>query len=675
MDFVAALAQVELEFSPATSNSEKVAKFWELLEQSRQASTVSHIRATSNIPDDGHPQVLHDADVMMEAVSRNGIQTEWLEKLFSSSMIIDDKTRRRPPLSRLPCANQDPNVPRICDNAATRFCSACRLVGYCSKTCQKQHWLAHKKDCKDPLRNANWQPDWVTEARAPAFLAPSHLTGWSRHARFGMGQSLWGNMPALDIINATSNEGMDAVLRRDLNLAFVASGDLRHVVRTINALPKDYAGRLSICLNDRSGLIVLRNIVLLGVLGRVPDISEAAEYALHIWYSIFLPAAYTVHVAPMIHKLLNDVLSTTESTVDFTPSSKLTIVVSREIHGAYRMFYGGPTPSPGQANDTFTHLMNAPERVDYRHRYFVRLQPSNRLAMSEWRRSGIILPFGAPNAHLNTPNRWLIGSGGRFFMDDSANPLNGWNIDDVIESGQRHGATKEDIVGCLFFHVRQQLAEFAARLRRFNISIKISAIDARKLARELRSSPDFVQGFDRVEVSNIADKEYVGVSGVLEDWGPLLRKDHKHAAIVGTFMNWPMEVPSAHGESLSMHVATRYVRDIINEHYKDSMLIPLRGDDPRWSVLTMSAVASIDLKLENSSSFLTYLKKFRADEAAQRVGLRRRRRNQIVAPRPFTALGSGIDALPDVKDAEKWYRASALSGLTSLERYVEWVRA
>ena len=43
--------------------------------------------------------------------------------------------------------------------------------------------------------------------------------------------------------------------------------------------------------------------------------------------------------------------------------------------------------------------------------------------------------------------------------------------------------------------------------------------------------------FDRIEVSNILDTNYVGLDVVLTLWGPLLHES-KGAAIIGYFMNW-----------------------------------------------------------------------------------------------------------------------------------------
>jgi len=55
--------------------------------------------------------------------------------------------------------------------------------------------------------------------------------------------------------------------------------------------------------------------------------------------------------------------------------------------------------------------------------------------------------------------------------------------------------------------------------------------------------------FDRIDVSNILDVNYVGINDVLTHWGPLL-KDSRTAALVGYFMNWTFVQPD--GSALSL---------------------------------------------------------------------------------------------------------------------------
>lgn len=54
------------------------------------------------------------------------------------------------------------------------------------------------------------------------------------------------------------------------------------------------------------------------------------------------------------------------------------------------------------------------------------MEPSHRVACMEYRRYGIVLPFGAFNAHFNVPNSTLFSHDGQWLQNDSANPLQGW---------------------------------------------------------------------------------------------------------------------------------------------------------------------------------------------------------------------------------------------------------
>jgi Domain of unknown function (DUF4470) len=74
-------------------------------------------------------------------------------------------------------------------------------------------------------------------------------------------------------------------------------------VRTINELPPDYAGHITILLNDREPMIVIRNILLLMLLGTTKDIPRAAEIALHFWYSAFLRLPHQLQLMGVLKRL------------------------------------------------------------------------------------------------------------------------------------------------------------------------------------------------------------------------------------------------------------------------------------------------------------------------------------------------------------------------------------
>jgi hypothetical protein len=117
------------------------------------------------------------------------------------------------------------------------------------------------------------------------------------------------------------------------------------------------------------------------------------------------------------------------------------------------------------------------------------------------------------------------------------------SIATIIETGKAHGAHSEDIYGCLYFFLSKQLRTLAHRLRKFSSSFTVLNFDARLLPQLIRDNvggglnlPSSIR-FDRIEVSNILDFNYVGIHDVLTLWAPFLQESRK-AAIIGYFMNW-----------------------------------------------------------------------------------------------------------------------------------------
>ena len=57
-------------------------------------------------------------------------------------------------------------------------------------------------------------------------------------------------------------------------------------------------------MNDRDGYVTLRNILMLQVLGRTPNKRRAADIALHLWYSAFMPMVYQAEIASIANEQL-----------------------------------------------------------------------------------------------------------------------------------------------------------------------------------------------------------------------------------------------------------------------------------------------------------------------------------------------------------------------------------
>ena len=142
------------------------------------------------------------------------------------------------------------------------------------------------------------------------------------------------------------------------------------------------------------------------------------------------------------------------------------------------------------------------------------------------------------------------------------------SVEEVIERGKAHGTQAEDIYGCLYFFLSTQLRMLAQRMRKFPISFKLFSTEACALAKAIGEDIFTDMGitsstrFDRVEVSNILDFNYVGTRGVLTAWSPLLGQG-KHAAIVGYYMNWIMVQQDGRAQNASESTTKQLTKQMI----------------------------------------------------------------------------------------------------------------
>ncbi|XP_006455358.1 hypothetical protein AGABI2DRAFT_226828 [Agaricus bisporus var. bisporus H97] len=381
-----------------------------------------------------------------------------------ASYLVDYARRKDAPiyaLKQLLCAKVNVEKSEDCKKPGTFICTKCRLVSYCSKECQTVHWPTHKQDCKDRLLSKDWRPCWAVEGRSPSFLdkgPESQFERWDTE-ELSMGPNLWGNMAAMDIVNLPNNE---ADSTKDLTLAFIASGDLRNVVRTINALPSDYSGKLKILMNDKLSYVSCRNMVLLTLLGTISDELLAADIALHFWYSAFLPYEYRMKVTGKIMEILRWKAADDSEGLSFPLGPRSTLLVGMPPESIKAAFANWSTClSTTETRAEYHRMRKAPSRRDLYDRMYANLRPSHRVAFQGFRRSGVVLPFGASHAHFDIPNATLFSGNGKWLQRDYADPLSGWNPDEVIKAGKAHGAQAEDIYGCLYFFLLDELSSFA----------------------------------------------------------------------------------------------------------------------------------------------------------------------------------------------------------------------
>ncbi|KIM26483.1 hypothetical protein M408DRAFT_330621 [Serendipita vermifera MAFF 305830] len=594
------------------------------------------------------------------------------------------------PVTFIPCANVDPDLHEKCPKVGTLACANCRLVLYYSQACQKTHWKRHKQDCKYHLNLKDWEPAWLREGRDPTFSMPqqsqSAFNLMSGHGAVGMGKRLWGNVPAIDLLNLKKNEGLNYM--EDLSLCFAASGDLRNVLLTVNSIPLDYQGRLSIVMNDLEPRVALRNLLILLVLLEIEEKALATDVALHLWYSAFMPSEYEARILPAVNaglKRIEDYLDATSSEPDITKNTRLELNWGHETHAELLSFIQQiekKKPDIGIASNELLNVMFASHQIDYYDRYHCKLRPAHRIALREYRSFGLVLPFGAANAHFNTPNKTLFTETGQWIQNDMLYPIGGWDLAEVTSFGASRGATPQDIFGCLYFYLSDQLLKFKERLGALKITFHLADVNCRELASVIKASSleagtastnhpakkELPREFDRIDVSNTVDDNYVGLEQTLSAWSDLLKSQNPHSTLLAYSMNWIWEEPKGNPEN-DRKAFSRISGQLVQENRFDH--VSRNNMLSQWSPLIMVIKDAVNAMYENSKSFQEYLKKRGVSGTATSQGLRLKAKHTIVPKRHFIPLDAPLSTLPSFANNEEWYEAICLSRHGFFTRFME----
>lgn len=130
-------------------------------------------------------------------------------------------------------------------------------------------------------------------------------------------------------------------------------------------------------------------------------------------------------------------------------------------------------------------------------------------------------------------------------MNSAVNPLHGWDVAAVQQSGLESGCDPAgDIFGCLFFHIKSELREFAARVKERDINIHLLQYDSRLLSKGISIGvlPEFSDAsFDRVDIGDMNDR--LSVAECLMDWASLLNRNNEKACIIMHSKKWHEEIP------------------------------------------------------------------------------------------------------------------------------------
>ncbi|RYN61655.1 hypothetical protein AA0119_g12851 [Alternaria tenuissima] len=368
------------------------------------------------------------------------------------------------------------------------------MVQYCSKECQTADWSHHKKGCRSPFMKGTWEPEWYRSGYQPAFVGEG-----SQLAMFGNKKYLWGNMPAIDILQLQHNESKSCETSQDFNLLFAASGDLRNVIKTIVGLPQGYSNKCVAVLNDIDFIIVARNAIML-LIALQFEPKDAVPMIIHLWYSALLPSrimqAIQTNILPMVEHVCQQIKNKPESVLQAktfgSGDRKLRITLKKEDWIRLARFCRVSEGLTAEAAQQIRHrIMLAAERVDYRDRALLNMPAGVRQGEMYFRHTGVLLPYGCSTIDFDTPNPTLFSSGD-WPMKDNASPRDGWLFDEYMQDAP---AAKADEFGAIFFHIRRLLLKFCGRLQGSNISFRLFNMDAQYLGGYLDEMK-----FDRIEV-------------------------------------------------------------------------------------------------------------------------------------------------------------------------------
>jgi hypothetical protein len=203
-----------------------------------------------------------------------------------------------------------------------------------------------------------------------------------------------------------------------------ASGDLRHVVKTIASLPTGLTQQIDITLNDREFDVVARNAILLLLALTAQDTTNnksstastaTTDALIHIWYSALIPTTVLSQlqdsVKPLIVEVCNQIADKPSNSVfsktwEFPTGQSLRLVLMKSEWLLLQGFLDLPNNITSEdAALIRTAVTLAPERADYRDRwYFKDASPFMRIANQRFQKDGLLLPFGHPRVSFNNPN-------------------------------------------------------------------------------------------------------------------------------------------------------------------------------------------------------------------------------------------------------------------------------
>jgi len=244
-------------------------------------------------------------------------------------------------------------------------------------------------------------------------------------------------------------------------------------------------------------------------------------------------------------------------------------------------------------------------------------------------------------------------------MDDKADPLDGWPI---LEVKQMPSPADQDVYGKLFIYLHDILLQFLDRFQKVRINFDLHSVDVNELPEHLQPNT-----YSRIEVSNICDNGYVGIRKTLSLLSPFLQtpEQNPHATFITLFINAVKETAKMGGEEAQ----TPDMKFLGN-------YLPLPNFSPRLMALPGGILNDADmlriwdardLALDMNKFFEQYMIRNDFSRVAADLHLEMKKNNSVAEKWP-TQLKLKLGD----KGAEEEFRLNLGSGVSCVERYVEW---
>lgn len=323
-------------------------------------------------------------------------------------------------------------------------------------------------------------------------------------------------------------------------------------------MPENYAGSLSMTINDCDFIIVARNTILLLVAFVADTPEQAADCMIHLWYSAGLTEAHIEllrgpvrqRVERMCSKIAHKSASWSYANTWRFGSRSLRLVLTKNQWFALLRFLDIPDGLTSEQAQVIRKTVTlAHERRDYLDRSLIWREPAHRLCVVKFREDGILLPFGHSRADFVHPNPTLFQTDD-WPLKDLSDPFHGWSYTEVYYT--ECGPAENDLYGKLFRYLHGLFTCFYRRIRSLTFSAHLYNALPTKLddhladnafARvEVKTSPRIPSlscQLTDAQVSNIADTAFVGPVWTIAFLSRFLQPPsiNPHATMITLFMN------------------------------------------------------------------------------------------------------------------------------------------